>query len=1153
MTRDEMIRTISNYSGYTAEEEAERFLNGYSKDMDLSRFRNARFYLPESAIKKMNCFDENGNYINTESGEILLKFVKYFYENNPKLLTDFFGEFPYKYSIYKYIGLPEEFIKKDFENFEIREMSQYTYYSASDGNFYAIESMQNLWNSYPEIVKEYIENYGKLSGVAALKTGILIARKNFEQKDDREIRILEHILTSLVRQQTEHSNAKIKVKVEYMKDRAFEKYMENLNPISLNHSNKVLEENFIYVMEKKLYNSSENIFQGLKWLAINHQRKFFTRYYKNLPLNEFIEKYRFPKEFELQIILQYYLEDNGFSLKRYYDESIYRLFEKIVLEDVEKSREFTDKMLEKNNYKALYFLNFLIKSNLLTEREKKEYLKKAEELAVKKIQLMCKNKMERRDGEEISLKFLKDVKVSAEEIRKLSLTGNGTLADRIMEFLSAALMKESNVFRNIAVFLENFSMRDTYDPYVKKIFEYTETVYGNTENILEELYSAGISISSIVHGYLRYLYQYSYYSIQNDFSLKNEAGIENLAKFLKNHESVMYEGWETDIVYSDVPFLVYILYEKASIFDYAKLVILLKKGLKPAISGIERILRKREGEVRDLVEELAGKKPKVVSDTAERLIRFWDNDRIRKEMDRLDDVEDIFEYIEKKYTKNHEKNAPFKDKADYSSVRVKGSEKKIPEKVIEYYISEYMSLKDIYIIQSCRKIEEISNIGDLRAFLKSIFHIWEAEGFSIKYKNILIPFSASANESQLLFIKDKIDTLASNSKHVIAGFAVEAISVSENRQAPIIVNSLALKHKNKKVKKTATEMIKMIAQNRGMSIEELNDNLILNYGFSKEKVRFFDYGERKIKAILDTSKEIPAVLLYDETGKALKSLPKAAKKYNDDEEKVAEYKEEMKSLKKQLKEIAATQKIRMNRALMNERRWDIEKWLEIFVENPIMQQFATSLIWKKTDEAGKILQTFRYMDDGTFNTADEEECEIGASVGKNAETGNREEKYYVSLIHPSEISEEELKQWKEQLDDYEIIQSVNQLNIPVYKISEDNRSLTEITDYSDVKFYSATIKTLAKNYDFTAIIEDAGYVERYSFYSEKSNITVNLVLSEGFYVGEYSAIVKLSRIEFVKGADSYGKELAKLGDVPAGLLSLAGLMGALLKEKSINA
>lgn len=97
--------------------------------------------------------------------------------------------------------------------------------------------------------------------------------------------------------------------------------------------------------------------------------------------------------------------------------------------------------------------------------------------------------------------------------------------------------------------------------------------------------------------------------------------------------------------------------------------------------------------------------------------------------------------------------------------------------------------------------------------------------------------------------------------------------------------------------------------------------------------------------------------------------------------------------------------------------------MELFTKKPVMHPFAIGLIWGIYKEE-TITGSFRYMEDGSFNTVDEEELELPEDA-------------VIGLIHPIEFSKEERDAWKEQLEDYEIIQPVEQLDRTVYLISEE--------------------------------------------------------------------------------------------------------------------
>ena len=74
------------------------------------------------------------------------------------------------------------------------------------------------------------------------------------------------------------------------------------------------------------------------------------------------------------------------------------------------------------------------------------------------------------------------------------------------------------------------------------------------------------------------------------------------------------------------------------------------------------------------------------------------------------------------------------------------------------------------------------------------------------------------------------------------------------------------------------------------------------------------------------------------------------------------------------------------------------------------------------------------MEDGSFNTVDEDEYEFPAEG-------------MIGLVHPIELSEEDLSAWREQLSDYEVIQPVEQLERPVYRIAKDEENQKEMTRF----------------------------------------------------------------------------------------------------------
>ncbi|MBQ9694993.1 MAG: DUF4132 domain-containing protein, partial [Oscillospiraceae bacterium] len=162
--------------------------------------------------------------------------------------------------------------------------------------------------------------------------------------------------------------------------------------------------------------------------------------------------------------------------------------------------------------------------------------------------------------------------------------------------------------------------------------------------------------------------------------------------------------------------------------------------------------------------------------------------------------------------------------------------------------------------------------------------------------------------------------------------------------------------------------------------------------------------------------------------KKVKSMPKPGA--SDDKDKAGAAYEAFKEMKKQMKTAIQTQRQRLEYVLMCDRKWTAAGWRELFIEKPVMHCFAIGLIWGVYKD-GSLVQTFRYLEDGSLNTADEEEYELPEDAA-------------VGLVHPLELDARLLAAWKEQLEDYEIVQPLRQLDRPVYLVTEEERQQKEL-------------------------------------------------------------------------------------------------------------
>ena len=406
------------------------------------------------------------------------------------------------------------------------------------------------------------------------------------------------------------------------------------------------------------------------------------------------------------------------------------------------------------------------------------------------------------------------------------------------------------------------------------------------------------------------------------------------------------------------------------------------------------------------------------------------------------------------------------------------------------------------INENAEKLAKELNQEELSAFVIMIFGKWLEGNAEAKKKWVLYAASIHGGESIIPALYSQIQEWPQASRGAMAAEAVKALALNGSSTALLMVDQISRKFKFRQVKAAASEALSFAAKQLGITREELEDRIVPNLGFDERMEQIFDYGTRKFKVLLTPALELE---IFDETGKKLKNLPSPGQK--DEPEKSKAASDAFKLLKKQLKTVVTNQKLRLDQAMSTERMWPVEQWKELFVKNPVMHQFAMGLIWGLYDN-GKLVDTFRYMEDGTFNTVDEDEYEFPASG-------------MIGLVHPIELSAEDLKAWKEQLSDYEVTQPIEQLERPVYQMAEEEKNQKELTRFGGKLLNGLSLSGKLQGMGwYRGSVLDAGCY--YTFYREDGKMGVELEFS-GCYVGDENDEIT------VYGAVFYQSDTVKRG------------------------
>ncbi len=421
--------------------------------------------------------------------------------------------------------------------------------------------------------------------------------------------------------------------------------------------------------------------------------------------------------------------------------------------------------------------------------------------------------------------------------------------------------------------------------------------------------------------------------------------------------------------------------------------------------------------------------------------------------------------------------------------------------------------------------------AELAVYVNELFDKWLALGAEAKKRWVLYAASIHGGTDIIKKLQHQINEWPQHSRGAIAADAVQALALNPKPEALLIVDSISRKFKFRQVKAAAGEALKFAADQLCITTEELADRIVPNLGFDENMERCFDYGERTFTVTITPALEVE---VFDENGKKLKNIPAPGKK--DDPEKAAESYAAFKEMKKQMKTTVASQRMRLELALSTERQWTCEAWKKLFVKNPIMHQFAIGLIWSIYEDK-KLVQTFRYMEDGSFNTEDEKEFELpennqtmpessagqSTPISQNADSSEKQNYIQkIGLVHPVELSEESIEAWKTQLEDYEITQPIEQLSRPVYHMTEKEAEEKSMERFGGCILNDLSLHGKMQNMGwYRGQAEDAGIFYYYYREDREQGLRAELNFS-GSYVGGQNEDVTVLDVKFNK----------KIGELP---------------------
>ncbi|WP_155830155.1 DUF4132 domain-containing protein [Glycomyces tenuis] len=320
--------------------------------------------------------------------------------------------------------------------------------------------------------------------------------------------------------------------------------------------------------------------------------------------------------------------------------------------------------------------------------------------------------------------------------------------------------------------------------------------------------------------------------------------------------------------------------------------------------------------------------------------------------------------------------------------------------------------------------------ASLTAFSWALFELWAAAGSPTKDGWAMDQLRRFADDDTVRRLTALIREWPGQGQSRKAVRGLETLGHIGSEASLRAVQGIAANGEFKSLKKTAAAQIEVIAERLELTLDQLADRLVPDFGLSSDEPLVLDYGPRSFTVRFD---EQLKPYLVDERGKRRASAPKPAAK--DDQERAQAAHERFTTLRKELKTTAAEQVRRLEAAMVDQRSWSPAEFGRRLVDHPLMWQLARRLVFQAT--AGASSTSFRLAEDRTLADLDDELFELPEDAA-------------VRVAHPLSLGGE-LADWAEVFADYEILQPFEQLARPVLTLTDEERSSGRLARFEGAK------------------------------------------------------------------------------------------------------
>ncbi|WP_416534000.1 DUF4132 domain-containing protein [Escherichia coli] len=440
--------------------------------------------------------------------------------------------------------------------------------------------------------------------------------------------------------------------------------------------------------------------------------------------------------------------------------------------------------------------------------------------------------------------------------------------------------------------------------------------------------------------------------------------------------------------------------------------------------------------------------------------------------------------------------------------RLKSNNLPLPDDAMRHLGTMLSFPRDITAYAGLATIKETFTRESLADFGWDLYTAWTEAGAPAKENWAFTSLGILGNDDTARKLTPLIRAWPGESQHKRAVSGLDVLADIGSDVALMLLNGIAKKIKFVALQEHAREKINIVAENRGLTMAELEDRLAPDLGLDSSGSLTLDFGPRQFTVGFD---ETLKPVVRDANGKVLKDLPK--QNQSDDKTLATDAVNLFKQLKKDVRAIASQQVDRLEQAMCQRRRWTAEQFRLFLVEHPLVRHLTRRLIWGVYSAENKLLACFRVAEDNSYSTADDDLFTLP------------EGDISVGIPHVLEISPTDAAAFGQLFADYELLPPFRQLDRNSYALTETERNASELIRWAGRKCPSGRVMGLANKGWMRGEPQDGGWIGW--MIKPLGRRSLIMEIDEGFAVGmspaELSAEQLLSKLWLWEGkAESYG-------------------------------